>query len=317
MNKENLLCSKQHFLYLKGIAILFVVIGHIGNYSGKTWFTPLGGIGVAIFLFCSGYGLMTSYRTKGLSSFWKNKLIAVYVPFVLIEIIAAVIFQRSISNVLLELIFLKRLHPFGWYMQYLVGCYFLFWFGVKYIPNQKVRNIIWSILAGASFFMFGNLQGEQAISFLSGVLLAEYRKERDSLDKVQTPVGENQRKYLLTGGLLLCMTVLLLAVKQLPIVRAQNHYWLTLLNLAMKTSCAAGCLLVTNCVRPLEKMVLWFGRTSYSLYLVHGYYMFIIDNNVLGNYAVNSIVMLVLSLGSAVILNKLNGIFTKKITRGR
>lgn len=53
--------SKESFIYVKGIAILLVIISHIGNFSGKTWFTPLGGIGVAIFLFCSGYGVMSSY----------------------------------------------------------------------------------------------------------------------------------------------------------------------------------------------------------------------------------------------------------------
>lgn len=173
-------CSKEHFQYLKGIAILAVIIGHIGNYSGKTWFTPLGGIGVAIFLFCSGYGLMTSYRNKGLSLFWKNKLIAIYLPFALVEIITAVILRRGLSDVVLELLFLKRLHPFGWYMQYLIACYLLFWLGVKYISNQKIRIGIWGILAIASFFLFGNLQGEQAISFLSGILFAKYRSEKGS-----------------------------------------------------------------------------------------------------------------------------------------
>lgn len=63
MNNEDkrfFFCSKQHFQILKGIAILVVMIGHCGNNSGVTWFTPLGGIGVAIFLFCSGYGIECS-----------------------------------------------------------------------------------------------------------------------------------------------------------------------------------------------------------------------------------------------------------------
>lgn len=77
--------SKEHFQYMKGIAILIVIIGHVGNFSGKTWFTPLGGIGVAMFLFCSGYGVMKSYQAKGLRRFWQNKLIAVYCPFVIVE----------------------------------------------------------------------------------------------------------------------------------------------------------------------------------------------------------------------------------------
>jgi peptidoglycan/LPS O-acetylase OafA/YrhL len=65
--------SKEHFQYIKGLAILAVIIGHIGNFSGKARFTPLGGIGVALFLFCSGYGLTKSYEKNGLENYWMKK----------------------------------------------------------------------------------------------------------------------------------------------------------------------------------------------------------------------------------------------------
>lgn len=97
--------SKEHFQYIKGIAILAVMIGHIGNFSGKTWFTPFGGIGVAMFLFCSGYGVMKSFQAKGLRHFWKNKLITVYCPFVIVEIIAAVVKKRCIPEMVQEFLF--------------------------------------------------------------------------------------------------------------------------------------------------------------------------------------------------------------------
>ena len=71
-NKTEML-SYDHTKYIKGIAIVFVLVSHIGNYSGKTWFTPLGGIGVSMFLFCSGFGLMSSYRNNQLSHFWIKK----------------------------------------------------------------------------------------------------------------------------------------------------------------------------------------------------------------------------------------------------
>ena len=44
------LLDKKHFNMLKALAILGVVVGHIGNYAPGD-FTPLGGIGVALFLF--------------------------------------------------------------------------------------------------------------------------------------------------------------------------------------------------------------------------------------------------------------------------
>ena len=34
-------------------------------------FTPLGGIGVAMFLILSGYGLNESFKKNGLDGFWK------------------------------------------------------------------------------------------------------------------------------------------------------------------------------------------------------------------------------------------------------
>ena len=90
--------SKEHFLYLKGLAIAAILIGHIGNFSGRTWFTPLGGIGVAIFLFCSGYGLTKSYEKNGLKQYWRKKLIGVYGPFLLVELLFSLENEKSVFD---------------------------------------------------------------------------------------------------------------------------------------------------------------------------------------------------------------------------
>lgn len=52
---------------MKGIAILAVILCHLmGRFgSGTTLFTPLGGIGVSIFLMISAYGLNESYTSGG------------------------------------------------------------------------------------------------------------------------------------------------------------------------------------------------------------------------------------------------------------
>jgi uncharacterized membrane protein len=51
----------------KGIGILFVMLCHfMGDFGGGTvLLTPLGGIGVAIFLILSGYGLNESWTRGG------------------------------------------------------------------------------------------------------------------------------------------------------------------------------------------------------------------------------------------------------------
>lgn len=52
---------------MKGIAILGVMLCHfMGTFgNGITLFTPLGGIGVSIFLIMSGFGLNESWKTRG------------------------------------------------------------------------------------------------------------------------------------------------------------------------------------------------------------------------------------------------------------
>lgn len=99
------------------------------------------------------------------------------------------------------------------------------------------------------------------------------------------------------------LAVFLLALKQFPVIRGMNSkYILTLLNLLMKSGCAAGILLITVSIHPCVDMFCWLGGVSYYLYLVHGYFMFLMAENVLKYYLINSFAMVSLSFASALIL---------------
>ena len=63
---------------MKGVAILAVMLCHLmGKFGGgTTLFTPLGGIGVSIFLMLSAYGLNESFiGGGGINSGGKNVLL--------------------------------------------------------------------------------------------------------------------------------------------------------------------------------------------------------------------------------------------------
>ena len=62
---SNSAISLEESNILKGFAIACVVVCHIGNHFTRAT-TPLGGVGVFIFLFCSGLGLSVSYRNKAI-----------------------------------------------------------------------------------------------------------------------------------------------------------------------------------------------------------------------------------------------------------
>lgn len=300
------LLSQKHFELLKGIAIIAVLICHTGGYSGVTWFTPLGGIGVALFLFCSGYGLTCSYTKTDLKNFWKKKILSVYATYFFIEIIAAIVLSRSFKSIILDLLLIRPAYIHGWYMQYLFGCYFIFWAAFKFIRQERARLCILLTLSVISFFAFDGLRGEQAFTFVGGILTAEIVKKKElSLYKY----------YTVIAILLLVLSVALLATKQLPVIRQQNMYMLTFLDLLIKTFVAASIIYLTYAIKLIYKIgyafFCFWGRISYSLYLVHGYLIFIMTNTIFGNYLIRSVIYSILSVATAYLVN----ILAKRLPR--
>ncbi len=137
MYSKCLIWSKDVTNIIKGIAILMIVLGHAGNrIPGSRILTPLGAVGVGLFLVCSGYGLEKSYIKNGLSKYWNKKLYGVYMPWVLIEVIGIFFHpQVSLWDFMLDLTLVHPLHPFGWYMQYL-----LIWYVAFYVAKLVFRN---------------------------------------------------------------------------------------------------------------------------------------------------------------------------------
>ena len=273
-NKTEML-SYDHTKYIKGIAIVFVLVSHIGNYSGKTWFTPLGGIGVSMFLFCSGFGLMSSYRNNQLSHFWIKRIRSVYMPFVIIETIAACLIGVNFSDYILDILLLKTLNPYEWYMQYIVICYLLFFCSYRFCSKKIVRNSIWVGFSIATFIFCGNLQGEQSLSFILGIYISDHINDISIYSR---------SKKICLGVILLISSAILLLFKQSDFLRQQSHYIITLLNLVMKCSAMIGIVFLTNFFRLCVKNINFLGNISYPLYLIHAHLMWIISQNLTGYY---------------------------------
>ena len=72
---------------IKGCSILTVIWAHSGARMGVRGIQFIAGIGVALFLICSGYGLECSYCKNGLKGFWKKRFLNVAVPFWIVEFI--------------------------------------------------------------------------------------------------------------------------------------------------------------------------------------------------------------------------------------
>ena len=131
MRKTQWNLSIDYTTYLRCIAIIFVIIQHIGTKIETSIFTPLGGIGVAIFLFISGYGLNESFKKKKLSSFWKNKFMRVILPCWIVEFISAIIHfdQFNINSFINHLLCID----INWFIRYLI-----YWYVIFYISSLSL-----------------------------------------------------------------------------------------------------------------------------------------------------------------------------------
>lgn len=54
----------KHTNICRAVAAIIIILQHVAGSFGLRYFTPLGGIGVAMFLILSGYGLNESYKKK-------------------------------------------------------------------------------------------------------------------------------------------------------------------------------------------------------------------------------------------------------------
>lgn len=138
MNIETKLSSSSQILHmtkgqttlLKGTAIFLILFDHIGENIG--WFPslPLGAVGVYIFLFLSGYGLMRSADNNGIAGYWRKRIKKVYVPYIAVLalcVVLSIICLHSVSENFIKYLVLWKV-PFGeyWYLRIQIKWYIAF-----------------------------------------------------------------------------------------------------------------------------------------------------------------------------------------------
>jgi len=135
--------DRCHTNTIKGIAILLVMLGHIGIIPHA------GAYGVELFLMLSGFGLVQSYFNSGLGNFFSKRLSKVIIPYAIITIIWILIFGHpAILNgdyyqlvlVVLGLDVKTTVDPSMWYIPYIIIWYIVFYliFSANISNNKKI-----------------------------------------------------------------------------------------------------------------------------------------------------------------------------------
>ena len=243
---------------IRGIAILIIIIGHVG-VSGFDLrvFNPLGGIGVAMFLFLSGYGLTESYKNNGLGGFWRKKFLRIVIPYLVWIPLYHIVMRISPIGLPTQI----QLIPRYWFIEYLILAYIFFYFTFKYIKSYAIPILI--IIGIISFFTTNNLRAEQAFSFLCGILLS---LKKSSFEK------QNDKTVLIFSCTLFLIGATALFVKQLPMLRVYDleSIQFRFLNLFIKLPIGLSLILFTHLLIPKgNRTLMHIGNLSYELYLGH------------------------------------------------
>lgn len=172
---------------VKGFAILTVVWAHSGARLGAGGIQFVAGVGVCLFLMCSGYGLEMSCKKNGLDGFWRKRFLRVAVPFWFVELAGlAVTGKLNAGTYFKDMFFIKAATGYGWFMQYIVICYVLF-YTVKLLTGKKSVKcqMVFMVSLSALWFVTDSLffadpdmpflKARQMFSFPLGMLIAEYK----------------------------------------------------------------------------------------------------------------------------------------------
>lgn len=256
---------------IKGFAILTVIWAHSGAHLNIGGIQFIAGIGVALFLICSGYGLEKSFNKNGIDGFFKKRLLRVCIPYWTITTLGNFIMPDwSMKEYLEKMIFVKA----GWYIKYILVCYVIFYIvkriKIKYrlsdiseIKTFFAIYILWFVVDSA---FFANpeipfLAARQMLCFPMGVCIAKRNMVKEKIS--------NCAIMFITGGIgIIFMVVTQLPwVNSLPILISNSISLLTVFPLAIATLVFFD----KNQWILNNKFVLFSGVMSYELFLVHGY----------------------------------------------
>ncbi len=148
---------------LRGFAALGVILHHISQEgafqrAGGGWghpgelsiFVNYGFKFVAIFFFCSGFGLIKSLMTKDnyLDGFLKKRVVkTILIPFYVNVILYAIWHiisgkKMPVAQWICNFLGLTMMNTYAWYPVVLILLYLAFYFIFKYIKNEKLKYVL-------------------------------------------------------------------------------------------------------------------------------------------------------------------------------
>ena len=306
---------------LKGFLALGIVFHHLSQWvtTGVEFsnFNYMGTYIVSAFFFLSGYGLyIQNERKEGyLDNFLVKRLSRVIVPVIIISSIYLV--YGSINGQVLSSSFFIGLFKKGrtiiyngWFVDVIILMYIFFYISFKIFSNRTVAILVNTLLIGGYIILviklgYGFWWYNSSLPFVLGLLWAKNKKYIDEI----------LNKYYFI--ILVCITGLLFishqysfVLKKLHLIDSYSYGFAANLDNIIFTLFS---ILIVRKIDFSNKYLLFLGRISFELYMIHGLVM-----SIIGKYFVtsrlNDVVFTILVLIVSISLAWLINLIIKKIS---
>lgn len=272
--EKNTALTKMDSLAVRGIAALSVMLSHYALWM-ESYFhmklpvafsllKQLGGIGVLLFFFLSGYGIYLSSDGKKNDLMWLIKRVGkVYLPYLFMKLVIEIIKYYVIGwNQFLLGDFCKEITGFDfsdWFIWVIILQYVIFWIAGRISPNRRLTGIfLWSLILMATF-IFLKLAPRWyngLLLFWFGCFVAKYQ------EKIIRFLKES---YCIKLGLLLIgfmgISILYILLKGSVITECFK----------IVSGMILGIILITILMKfSFQSPVLvWIGKRSLFIYIIH------------------------------------------------
>jgi peptidoglycan/LPS O-acetylase OafA/YrhL len=318
--------------YLKGYSIITVVLMHLfqdylsmPNIINKA--LSLGGAGVHVFIFCSGFGLFYSSLNKPLSykSFLKKRFIKIYIPYIVIIIISSLIpfmynyshkFVAVLSHVFLFKMFSNKYEcSFGgqfWFLSTIIQFYLIFNLLIycKNRLNSNKKFITLSLGLSVCWWMITGILGKTEIR-VWGSFFIQYLWEFSLGMVLADIIYRNNGKFTLPKkSILLFISILLLSLYGFVAIKGGVLKLFDDIPSLLGYGGLALFVYSLN-IKVINKTIIKLSSFSYELYLVHILIFSCIFK--LFNNIKSQILIAIISIVVSIVVSKLYNIFLRKL----
>ena len=282
---------------LLGFSSIVIIFHHLSQRTCVSWikddaivhgldgFVYLGYLFVALFFFCSGYGIFKSYKTK--ADYFDNFFVKRAFPILLTAFLSSSLFfiARSAFNVdfSFSTVFSiggpSMLNQYGWYVIVILIMYFLFYLG--FFRAKKDMTGIMTVSAGIiglilfdEYFIYGTWWYNTMHLFLAGILFAKYE------DRITYTL---KKHYALIITLVLIITVITFLIGNdiLPLysMMSKNYIytidrWLMLIcQMISSLTFVISVMMIRLKIIITNPALELLGKMTLEIYLIHGLFV--------------------------------------------